>query len=78
MAVSDAIDVVKLMAEELGIHSDNGERLLERGYVTLDEERLSERFLDPTAANGRYLTVLGRQLRVQAPTRYLPPQGELF
>lgn len=78
MASSDSIDVVDLMADELGIHAANGERLLERGYVTLDGETLQERFLDPRESNGRYLTVLGRQLRVQAPTRYLPPQGELF
>jgi hypothetical protein len=78
LAASDAIDVVELMAAELDIHPQNGVRLLERGWVTLGGERILNRLIDPHAVNGQFLVVLGRQLRVQAPAKHVPPQGELF
>jgi hypothetical protein len=78
LAASDAISLVDLMAAELGVHPDNGKRLLAAGYVTLDGEKVRELELPADEARGRFLDVLGRQLRIEVPTRRLPPQGELF
>lgn len=78
MAASDVIDLVELMHVELGIHPANGKRLLAAGYVTLDGERFALTEIPHDEARGRFLDVLGRQLRIEVPTRRLPPQGELF
>lgn len=75
---TQTVNVVELMAAELGIHAANGERLLAAGYVTLNGRKLLDRELPIEEGRGRFLLVLGRELRIQPPTRHLPPQGELF
>jgi hypothetical protein len=85
LAASDVVDLLRhefdvlaLMKAEFGIHPDNGKRLLAAGYVTLDDEPFAEMRLPVEDGRGRFLKVLGREVRLQAPTKYLPPQGELF
>jgi hypothetical protein len=71
-------NVLALMEAEFGIHPENGKRLLAAGYVTLDDEPFAETRLPCEEGRGRFLKVLGRQVRLQAPTKHLPAQGGLF
>lgn len=76
----EGLNVVELMRRELGIHPENGKRLLAAGYVGLGGRTLcaNDRELDPDEASGKTLSVVGRELRIVAPTRYIKPQAALF
>jgi hypothetical protein len=76
--IAHEFNLLALMHAELGIHPDNGKRLLAAGYVTLDGEPLTAERLPCESGRNKTLAVLGRQTRLEAPTKYLPDQGELF
>lgn len=72
-------DLIGLMKRELGIHPDNGRRLLAAGYVSVGGQTVGASDELPwDEARGKTLEVVKRKLRLVAPTRAIVPQGELF